>query len=342
MAPIDLLHRLKSLKSLYSKESPKHEPAIAPRLAAVLSILFTIIYVLPFYLSKATRPSPQLHRDAPSVIRARIRAVWTSCILTSILTLYVIIQHGHAEPLDALKLLGWWPIAPLEIGKALLLVSILFIGPLFERGIAEGEWRHWLKGHYISEVLGAWIGWRNFVAGPITEELLFRSLLIPLHLLSHHSPLRTTLLTPLYFGIAHIHHFYEFRLTHPHTPALKALARSLFQFAYTSLFGVFAAFLFIRTGSLWPCILAHTFCNWMGLPRMWGRVGVEAGVPLGPPDVRGEGKRDDRRSGRERIEDEGLGVGWTMTYYALLVAGAWGFWFALWPLTESTNALAYF
>ncbi len=123
-------------------------------------------------------------------------------------------------------------------------------------------------------------------------------------------------LTPLYFGIAHVHHLYEFRITHPKVPAFVAVLRSVFQFTYTSLFGFFAAFVFIRTGNVYSCILAHTFCNWMGLPRFYGRVGVEAGVPIGPPDV---DKRNRKQNNAPAYQ--GKGFAWTIAYYIVLVAG---------------------
>lgn len=160
---------------------------------------------------------------------------------------------------------------------------------------------------------------------PITEELLFRSLLVPLHLVSHLSPARLILLTPLYFGIAHVHHFYEYSLTHPHTPLFPALVRSLVQFAYTTVFGWYATFIFLRTASLPAVVLAHSYCNWCGLPRLWGRVGDDDEDQGRKPYVKAERKR--------------LGIGWTVAYYALLLAGAVSFRRALWPLTESEHAL---
>jgi len=173
--------------------------------------------------------------------------------------------------------------------------------------------------------------------GPITEELIWRSLIIPLHLLAKISPTKIVFVTPLYFGIAHVHHYYEFRLTHPHTPPLPALLRSLFQFTYTSLFGFFAAFVFLRTGNVYGVILAHSFCNWMGLPRFWGRIGVQAGVPIGPPET--DGRRTDTTP-EGRAADGSLGITWTLAYYVLLMSGAVGFWMNLRPLTESSRALA--
>lgn len=168
----------------------------------------------------------------------------------------------------------------------------------------------------------------------MSEEFVWRSFIIPLHVVAHFSLKQIVFLTPLYFGIAHLHHLYEFRITHPDVRLPIAVLRSLFQFTYTSLFGFFAAFVFVRTGNVWACILAHTFCNWMGLPRFYGRVGVEAGVPISPPTV---GKRDDEQS--NTAVSQGTGIGWTVAYYIVLVAGAVGFYHQLFNLTESKHAL---
>ena len=322
--------------------SPSDEEIKAPLLsattAASLSVGFTALYVLPFYLSSTTRPSPTLSRDAPSVIRARIRFVTLSISLATGITAYILYTRAYETSWSVLHTLGIYPIAPLAIGRSILLTGLLFAGPLFEKAIIESGWRRWVSGKELHETLSSWIGWRNFVAGPFTEEVLFRSVIVSLH--THTRPLLpvTTLVlaTPLYFGIAHVHHFYEYTLTHPYTPTLPALLRSLIQFAYTTVFGWYATFIFLRTGNLWAVVLVHAQCNWLGLPRIWGRVGgveVQGGVVGGP--TRGKEDVDVRREDGEQR----LGLAWTVAYYAILVAGAivWGQ--ALWPLTESDGAL---
>lgn len=167
---------------------------------------------------------------------------------------------------------------------------------------------------------------------------MFRSAIVPLHLLAHVSPGKVVFIAPLYFGIAHVHHFYEFRLTHPDTPILAALLRSLFQFGYTTVFGWYATFIYLRTGSLITVILVHSFCNWCGLPRFWGR--VEAGEPLGPP-VNTRGKEDSDGDSLS-VGDGQLGVAWTVAYYVLLLVGAVSFAWCLWPLTNSYYGLVSF
>lgn len=256
---------------------------------------------------------------------------------------YITVDLGHATVLEALHLLGWWPIPALDILKTLLLCMILFVGPLFEAGVAKGRLWSWIKGEQLRETLGSWIGWRNLVAGPVTEEWMFRSLFIPLHLLAKMDPTRIVFVTPLYFGIAHIHHFYEFMLTHPEAPIGFALFRVLFQFAYTSLFGFFAAFVFLRTGSLYAAVAAHSFCNWAGLPRFSGRIKVEAGDPIGPPTPPKDDESEQTENAPKRKpQRRSLGVAWDVTYYVLLFVGAGGFYYGLFPLTASSNALVDF
>ncbi|KAL8771329.1 MAG: hypothetical protein Q9209_003234 [Squamulea sp. 1 TL-2023] len=330
MAPTGLYHHFSS----YFKNTEEDVlPPLSVTLVGLLSVAYTLLYVLPFYLSPTTRPSPNLSRDAPSVIRARIRFVSVAVALSTIATMYILAIHTKASRLEIPRLLGWYPIGIIEVAKSLLLTALLFTGPLFEGAVVEGRWKDWIQSQALHESLSSWIGWRNYVAGPVTEEIIFRSLLVPLHLLTPLSPIRVILLTPLYFGIAHIHHFYEFVLTHPHTPWAPSVIRSLFQFTFTTIFGWYATFIFIRTGNILAVILVHTFCNWAGLPRLWGR--VEPRVAIGGPTVRGK-------------EDSGSALGnerrghwsWSFAYYFLLVVGAVAFQQCLWTLTESPKVLA--
>lgn len=336
MAPTSFFARL---KSYYSGEKEPVKPALSTNAAVACLVVYTLVYVLPFYISSTTRPSPSLSRDAPSVIRGRIASVTTSCIICSIATfvaLCSIVEDGN--PIRALHSMGWFPIGLVETVKAVGLTAVLFIGPLFEAGIAEGGWRDWIRLRGL-EVISGWIGYRNLVAGPITEEVLFRSASVPLLLLAQTSNTTIIFLTPIIFGLAHVHHFYEFRITHPHTPVVGAILRSLLQFTYTTLFGGYATFIYLRTGSLLAVIMVHAFCNWMGFPRFWGRV-TNGEDTIIRPDV-GDSKRDDTATASATINGQ-LGIAWTIIYYALLVVGAVSWKKLLWTLTESTSALAMF
>jgi len=127
-----------------------------------LQTAYVLIYVLPFYLSPATRPSATLTRDAPSSIRARTRAVIFSTVVCCALTIFVLHAHG-ASASEIPKLLGLWPISLLDTARTMLLVVILFAGPIFEYGIVDGEWKDWIRLKGVHETLTSWVGYRNLV-----------------------------------------------------------------------------------------------------------------------------------------------------------------------------------
>lgn len=157
----------------------------------------------------------------------------------------------------------------------------------------------------------------------MTEEVLFRAASIPLVLLARVSVPATVFVTPVIFGLAHVHHYYEFRLSRPDASAAASLLRSAFQLSYTTLFGAYATFLFLRTGSLVAVCAVHAFCNCMGLPQVWGRVDPLPDWAPGVPFSR-----------RPRPS-----ILWTVVYYVLLVSGAFLWYQNLWVLSESDNAL---
>ena len=62
-----------------------------------------------------------------------------------------------------LKLLGLWPVSAFDTARTMLLVAILFAGPIFEHGIVENGFKDWLRLRGVHETLSSWIGYRNFV-----------------------------------------------------------------------------------------------------------------------------------------------------------------------------------
>ncbi|KAL2020266.1 hypothetical protein VTK56DRAFT_8590 [Thermocarpiscus australiensis] len=330
-----LLHKLNP----WHKDAAPPPPPFTKGTAYILLVLYALCYFVPFYLSRTTRPSPTLSRDAPSVIRARIRSVSLSCLLCTGVTYVVLSRAAGATPPEALHLLGLWPPALWDSVRVLSLTALLFAGPLFSYFVVERGWREWIRLAPVREVWEEWTTWRNIVAGPITEEILFRSASVPLTLVARAPPAQTVFLAPVVFGLAHAHHFYEFHLTHPQVPASSALLRSVFQLGYTTLFGAYATFLFLRTGSLAAVCAVHAFCNCMGLPQVWGRVEpVPVAVAPGG-DAGGSGRSSSSSSNGNGPGGKRPSILWTVAYYLLLVTGAVLWWKNLWVLSESDNAL---
>ncbi|KAL1306587.1 hypothetical protein AAFC00_005271 [Neodothiora populina] len=323
--------------------------------AAGLTVLYTVFYIAPFYISPTLRSTSLSNRNNPAVIKARIRAVGLTCLLCTAINVLVLVGSSGATAYDVLRMLGIYPIHLVDVAKCLLLVAVLFVGPLFEVGIAESQWRYWYQWRYIKETIyDDWQGWRNILLGPASEELVFRSLAISLFQLAGSSPIYITFVSPLIFGLAHLHHLHEFIVSKQRpdatyletasTPSvlIPGVVRSLVMFMYTSLFGFFEAFVYLRTGNVWSCFVAHAFCNCMGLPRFLGRVGKGLGKATNAEAPVSAAMQDVANEIHPESEEHDLGIEWTVVYYVLLCVGAYAFKALLFPLTESDLALGTF
>ncbi|KAK8359319.1 hypothetical protein V6Z12_A04G087200 [Gossypium hirsutum] len=87
-------------------------------------------------------------------------------------------------------------------------------------------------------------GIRSDHFAPVTEELVFRACMIPLLLCGGFKAYNVIFLCPTFFSLG-------------------------LQLGYTVIFGSYASFLFIRTGNIVAPLVAHAFCNYMGLPVLF-------------------------------------------------------------------------
>lgn len=132
--------------------------------------------------------------------------------------------------------------------------------------------------------------------------------------------MKVVFLTPLVFGSAHLVHFYESRITSPETPLSVAIIRALVQLTYTTLFGAYATFIYVRTGSLLAVTAVHAMCNALGLRFIWGYVQPYWISPAAPKNTT-------------------TLLAWTVPYYILLLGGVIAWWLCLYSLTYSGMAL---
>ncbi|KAK8280201.1 hypothetical protein V6Z12_D09G160600, partial [Gossypium hirsutum] len=107
--------------------------------------------------------------------------------------------------------------------------------------------------------------WQNLVVAPLTEELVFRACMIPLLLCGGFKAYDIIFLCPTFFSLVHLNHMMEI-YSHHNYSLLKASMVVGLQLDYTAVFGSFSSFLFVRTGNLVAPLIAHAFCNYMGLP----------------------------------------------------------------------------
>lgn len=117
------------------------------------------------------------------------------------------------------------------------------------------------------------------VVAPISEEVVFRSVMVASMVTGlrgavtqgaavvvdpSSSMWMVVCLNPLCFGLAHVHHCIE--KVERGWDLFSAVASTLVQFTYTSIFGCIATLLFMRTGSIYSAIWSHVICNYAGLP----------------------------------------------------------------------------
>ncbi|KAM3341394.1 CAAX prenyl protease 2 isoform X1 [Capsicum galapagoense] len=121
----------------------------------------------------------------------------------------------------------------------------------------------------ISSMASNISAWRNYFVAPLTEELVFRACMIPLLLCGGFGTYKVVFLCPIFFSLAHLNHLLEY--AQRSGSWLKALMTVGFQVGYTVIFGSYASFLFVRTGHLTAPLVAHIFCNYMGLPVIISR-----------------------------------------------------------------------
>ncbi|XP_026686907.1 CAAX prenyl protease 2 [Diaphorina citri] len=145
----------------------------------------------------------------------------------------------------------WKPIL------ACLVLSIVYVASLYIWSSPLTRCPFWWSN--VNDLM--WV--RNYIVAPLSEEFTFRACMLPL-LLQVFKPNTAIFVAPLFFGAAHLHHLME-RLQSGMSWR-HALLISCFQFSYTSLFGGYSAFLFVRTGHFVAPFLAHAFCNHMGFP----------------------------------------------------------------------------
>lgn len=126
--------------------------------------------------------------------------------------------------------------------------------------------RSYLKYEFIKENSTDFVVLRNYLVSPFTEEFVFRSCMIPL-VYQVLGGFYSMLVTPLFFGVAHLHHIIEGYFV-TRLPLDILIAQHLFQFSYTYLFGIYSSYLFMRTGNFYASFASHVFCNFMGFPNI--------------------------------------------------------------------------
>ncbi|KAI9489545.1 hypothetical protein BDB00DRAFT_607547 [Zychaea mexicana] len=244
---------------------------VSATVANVACITLPFIYVAGFYLFLDEK-NAKLSRNHPVIIRNRIKSVTLASIVAAILVWLIVpfasLNYSIFQALG-LSLPSSVPELVALTGPVVL-TTILFLGPLvqlfFEQSLPFQS--NFDFGRDVKNVFLSLLGQRNYVVAPMTEEFVFRACMIAILYHAGWSLTSLVYISPMFFGLAHLHHAWEkYHQWGAGAKALKLVViSSLFQFCYTTVFGWYVSFVFLRLGSIWPPIVCHTFCNIMGFP----------------------------------------------------------------------------
>jgi prenyl protein peptidase len=174
------------------------------------------------------------------------------------------------------------------IGGVLLHTATLYLGPILQQLLEVHEIvkRRSLLGIYaylriyyalcieptLSSIFNPidqtqrWVCLRNIVVAPFAEEIAFRGCIASSLATTGMQASAVSLIAPLFFGTAHLHH--ALLKLYERQRLSIVLTQTAFQFAYTWLFGSYATYAFLQTGSIVAVSASHSFCNGMGLPDL--------------------------------------------------------------------------
>lgn len=219
--------------------------------------LLGISYVGSLYVWRSNQD-----RDHPDTIKRRFISAAFMTILSPVFV-YLFGAPYLLEKYSLVEIIGVrWPGLGLATLVPLLLTMVLFLGPLVMMFFDERT-KLCCVPMYWKQCLKDWIWWRNHVVAPFSEEFTFRACMVPV-LLGYYTHTQAIIISPLFFGVAHFHHMLErIRKGQEIFPAFLV---SLFQFSYTTVFGMYSALLFVQTGHFAAPFVVHAFCNFMGFP----------------------------------------------------------------------------
>ena len=244
---------------------------VSPQQALSISTLLSFLFVISLYI---WRRSTLHDRDDPTVIKQRLFSVISVCLIAPIVILQFAREDTpakHGPPFTTwigFTTRGLFYSATLP----LLLTASLFLGPMYLHFLHYPSLSLLLAhaGSFLSSLSSErafLIKVRNLVLAPVCEEFIFRGCVISLLLAANLPYSALLLLSPLLFGLSHLHHLVGM-MRSKGVPLPQAVAAVSFQLLHTTLFGTFAAYVYLSTGSVVACILCHAFCNWMEFPDL--------------------------------------------------------------------------
>ncbi|KAK7345355.1 hypothetical protein VNO77_15958 [Canavalia gladiata] len=260
----------------------EQDDVVSKPLALIACISMALLYVAILYA-----PTLLLRLPPPTSFKSFMIRRFLCAVVSSTLSLFISALILPVQTKELRQLFGVFGIRRDHIWQAvvlpLCLTSLMYAGSLFLKCLLLlTSWRQYTTPggalyfdsskcalqrflEWLSVISSNVLVWRNYVVAPFTEELVFRACMIPLLLCGGFKTYSIILLCPIFFSLAHLNHFMEIYIKQ-NFRMMKTLMVIGLQLGYTVIFGSYASFLFIRTGHLIAPLVAHIYCNFMGLP----------------------------------------------------------------------------
>ncbi|CAI9097758.1 OLC1v1034241C2 [Oldenlandia corymbosa var. corymbosa] len=245
--------------------------SVAVLACAAMAVLYVAILYAPTFI---LRLPPPVSYEA-FVIRRFICATISS-LLSLIATALILPIRWRMTDVFSAYGMRWdhvWQAFILPLSLTSLMYAGSFVKKILH--VLDSHKEHQVEGGavFMSKIasMGTNVSaWRNYIVAPVTEELVFRACMLPLLLCAGFKTYTAIFLCPIFFSLAHLNHMLEFYI-HKDYSLLNASMAVAFQLGYTVVFGSYASFLFVRTGHLISPLVAHMFCNYMGIPAFFSR-----------------------------------------------------------------------
>jgi prenyl protein peptidase len=240
-----------------------------------LAVGYAVLCALMFVSSLYVRGDVRVSRNDRSEVKRRMVAVSVAAVIGIVLLRVAYDSEQCKYTFLSLCGVRFDQSALVAIAALMLHVVLLFAGPLVQEWYEgyDEDWRNW-----------SLLDVRNLVFAPVLEEVVFRALVCAaLRIGAGWSAERTVIVSSLLFGAAHMHHIVHHVVVERIAWSRAAVA-VLGQFLYTTLFGLYTAYVYVQYGHLLAVCLLHSFCNRMGFPDVLGareHVGVAVAYVVG-------------------------------------------------------------
>lgn len=222
--------------------------------AVLITFIYSLLVIVALYLHSYICPNMRVDLYRP-----------LSISIMAIISYFLIYYFGVEN-------LFHWFNSPYLSKCTILSTIILFLGPILQNIFTffNYDYKYRYKNsmnlffNYLKRAYLSFDTFKALIIGPLTEEMIYRSFACSLWESAGISYLKTIFLLPFLFGVSHLNKVFLTKSISTVKP--KDFVPYLGMLGFTTLFGWWATFVWLRTHSFFTCAFIHCFCNYMQFP----------------------------------------------------------------------------